>query len=215
MPTTPLKRTGLLAALAMVILTVSVGSIPAFEVLTEWRRRRLDLEANRLSAPYDRYYDLTARVRAAARARDSRVVKAAQPQAQEILRIAVTNSLPMDFWNTGNALHYGNVLLGRIALIDGQVDDACVYLLRAGTTPGSPQLGDFGPDMTLADELLTRGRSEAVLEYLSMCDRFWVNKSGNRVGEWSRAIREGRRPDFGTKSGLTPLTHTAPATPGR
>jgi hypothetical protein len=62
-----------------------------------------------------------------------------------------------DNWNYGNAVHTANLVLGRIALADGDVEEAKCLLLLAGQTPGSPQLNSFGPDMLFAEELLEKG----------------------------------------------------------
>ena len=59
-------------------------------------------------------------------------------------------------WNYGNALHKGNIVLGRIALERGDIAGAKEHLLAAGQTPGSPQVGSFGPNTTLAKELLEK-----------------------------------------------------------
>jgi hypothetical protein len=50
----------------------------------------------------------------------------------------------------GNAIQDGNIVLCRIALLDGKVEAAKVSLKEAGKTPGSPQLGSFGPNMSPA-----------------------------------------------------------------
>jgi hypothetical protein len=71
-------------------------------------------------------------------------------------------------WNYGNAIQAANVVLGRAALQEGEIDHAKEYLLAAGRTPGSPQLNSFGPDMTLAKDLLKRGEKDVVLEYFSL-----------------------------------------------
>jgi tetratricopeptide (TPR) repeat protein len=76
-------------------------------------------------------------------------------------------------WNYGNALHKGNIILGRIALQRGDIAGAKEDLLAAGQTPGSPQLDSFGPNMTLAKELLEKGERDAVLTYLQSCGKFW------------------------------------------
>lgn len=60
-------------------------------------------------------------------------------------------------WNSGNRIHHGNLILGRIALTQGDVAEAKTRLLAAGKTPGSPQLNSFGPNMMLAKELLELG----------------------------------------------------------
>ena len=43
-------------------------------------------------------------------------------------------------WNYGNAIHHGNLMLGKIVLDNHQFDLAKKHLLPAGDTPGSPHL---------------------------------------------------------------------------
>ena len=96
----------------------------------------------------------------------------------------------------GNPVHYGNLILGRIALLEGDVGETERRLLAAGRTSGSPNLNSFGPNMTLARDLLRRGRKDVVLEYLNLCAVFW--KSGqSKLTVWKEDIRAGREPDFG------------------
>ena len=70
--------------------------------------------------------------------------------------------------------------------------------MAAGATPGSPQLNSFGPNMTLAKELLEKGQSEVVLQYLALCKKFWKMDRG-QLDEWSATIRGGGIPDFGVR----------------
>jgi hypothetical protein len=100
------------------------------------------------------------------------------------------------FWWTGDAVHQGNIVLGRLALGGGDLAEAKRYLLAAGKTPGSTSLAAQGPNMALARDLLERGESAAVLQYLEECGSFW---SGNRgkLAEWMALIRAGLKPDFG------------------
>jgi TonB family protein len=93
--------------------------------------------------------------------------------ANELLRLAPKYR---GDWNYGNAIHDGNMVLGLVALRQGSIANAKQYLLESGKTTGSPQLDSFGPDFTLARELLQKGERETVLEYLSLCRVFW--KSG-------------------------------------
>lgn len=76
-------------------------------------------------------------------------------------------------WNYGNLLHEGHIMLGAVRLVEGDLPAAEAELRAAGQTPGSPQLNSFGPDLSLAWELLRRGRDEAVLDYLHGIARFW------------------------------------------
>ena len=116
----------------------------------------------------------------------------AQTYARELLRLAPDYRKD---WNYGNAIFYGNFVLGRVALARGNVELAKQYLLDAGSTPGSPQLDTFGPNVTLAKELLEKGQAPTVLRFLALCKEFWKMDRG-RLAEWTDAIRSGSTPDF-------------------
>lgn len=118
----------------------------------------------------------------------------ARQYANELLDRAVES--PPD-WNYGNAVHHGNLILGGVALREGRVEDAERFLLRAGKTPGSPQLNSFGPNMQLAMELLEKGRPQRVLEYLQLCKTFWKFAGLTGVDSWIETIKAGGIPDFG------------------
>ena len=98
-------------------------------------------------------------------------------------------------WNYGNALHAANLVLGRIALRKGEIDEAKKFLLDAGKTPGSPQLNSFGPDMLFAKEMLKRGQKEVVLEYFELCGVFWDKKA--KLELWRTMVENDTVPDFG------------------
>jgi hypothetical protein len=117
---------------------------------------------------------------------------AADGYASEALALASTNK---DRWPVGEAVHQGNIVKGRILLLQGNVSGATAYLLAAGKTKGSPALNSFGPTMALAEDLLNHGQSQAVVQYLSECRSFWSDHIKN--DEWIRLINSGKRPDFG------------------
>lgn len=96
----------------------------------------------------------------------------------------------------GDAIHDGNMILGLVALRQGDVPKATQHLLEAGKTPGSPVLNSFGPNMRLAKELLQKGETGAVLQYLSLCGSFWT-MGRERLDKWSETIRTGGTPNFG------------------
>ena len=100
-------------------------------------------------------------------------------------------------WNHGNAIHDSHVVLGRVALRRGDLVAARQHLLDAGDTHGSPQLGSFGPNMALANELLTAGETECVLAYFAKCRRFW-SMGEERLSAWEQNVRAGQRPSFST-----------------
>lgn len=97
-------------------------------------------------------------------------------------------------WDEGNQLHHGNLILGRIALLEDDVASAKRHLLDAGKVSGSPQLGSFGPNMRLAADLLERGEREVVLEYFRLCASFWPREE---LKDWAALVEDGRTPDFG------------------
>lgn len=117
----------------------------------------------------------------------------AQQYAEELLKLAAKFK---NDWNYGNALHQGNLILGRIALQRGDIESAKTHLVAAGQTPGSPQLDSFGPNMALANDLLAKGERETVLTYLQSCGKFW--KTGaDKLEAWTATIKGGGMPDFG------------------
>lgn len=95
-------------------------------------------------------------------------------------------------WNYGNAIHDGNLVLGRISFAEGKIREAKEYLLKAGDTPGSPQLDSFGPNMTLAKDLLEKGEKDAVIDYLKKCSKFWKEAEG-----LLKSIDKGESPEWG------------------
>jgi hypothetical protein len=120
--------------------------------------------------------------------------KQADAYAHELLTLA--EKFKSD-WNYGNAIHDGHVVLGRLALLNGDRSVACQHLLDAGDTRGSPQLNSFGPNMTLARDLLDAGERDCVLQYFQKCRRFW-EMGQDKLSEWEDAVRHQRPPGFGT-----------------
>ncbi len=128
----------------------------------------------------------------AKRALDAGENDKAEAYSKQLLQMAPRYSKD---WNYGNAIFYGNFVLGRIAVKRGSLKQAGQYLLAAGATPGSAQLDSFGPNMILAKELLQKGQSGVVLQYLALCRNFW--EDGHRqLDEWSAEVRNGGIPDF-------------------
>lgn len=137
-----------------------------------------------------RFYRLDNLAKAAIKAED---LEKATRYANESLDRAA--GFPKD-WNYGNAVHHGNNVLGLVALKQGNVKLAAEHLLKAGKTPGSPQLDSFGPNMTLAKALLEKGEKDAVLEYIDLCRKFW-KMGGDRLDRWSKDVKAGTAPEFG------------------
>ncbi len=109
--------------------------------------------------------------------------------------LALDTKFQKEPWRGGDAMHDANLALGRLALQEGRIDEAKQYLLAAGQTSGSPVLGSFGPNMTLARDLLNAGERDAVLQYFSLCAKFWGTP--NKLDDWATQVRNGGVPDFG------------------
>jgi hypothetical protein len=146
------------------------------------------------SAPPDelhRFYELS---RLANAAFDAGELDKAESYAKELLGVAPR--YPKDC-NYGNAIFFGNMVVGRVALRrDHNVALAKASLLAAGRTPGSPQLNSFGPNMSLAKDLLAAGERDVVLEFFELCRSFW-KMGGARLDDWTHMVKGGGIPDFG------------------
>jgi hypothetical protein len=119
----------------------------------------------------------------------------AESKARELL--AMAESDPKDPFY-GHAIYYGNLVLGRVALgRDHDVVKAKQALLAAGKSHGSAGLNSFGPNMSLAKELLEAGERDSVLEFFDECRSFWrMGKA--KLDAWSADIKGCcRLPHFG------------------
>jgi hypothetical protein len=100
-------------------------------------------------------------------------------------------------WDYGNAIHHGHLVLGRVSLHMGNTDEAKRHLKAAAQVKGSPQLDSFGPNMSLAKELLKKGEKDAVLDYFNDCEKFWSDEFAKKdLSEWRSDIAKGKIPKF-------------------
>jgi len=154
---------------------------------------RLDAATNKLngaSSDQDRFYALDD---AAKQSFNVGKIDDANNFAEELLKLAPQFQRN---WNYGNAIQDGNLVLGRIAVRDGRIEEAKKYLLEAGKSPGSPQMDSFGPNMSLAKDLLQKGERDTVLEYFELCRKFWTMDYG-KLNQWSDEVKAGKIPEFG------------------
>lgn len=90
---------------------------------------------------------------------------------------------------TGTATFDANTLLGLVALRQGSVSQARQYLLESAKTPVVREFGPFGPDFTLARELLAKGEQDAVLEFLTGCKQIW-QEGGAQLDSMIESVRK-------------------------
>ena len=100
----------------------------------------------------------------------------------------------------GNSTHVGNIVLGQIALANGDLNSAKEHMLSAARISGSPTLSSFGPDMRLAKELIEKGERDTAIAYFDLCAKFWTNDRG-KLQQWKDAVAKGSMPDFGANLG--------------
>lgn len=99
-------------------------------------------------------------------------------------------------WDTGNEIFFGNMVLGEIALKNGDKEKAKAYLIASSKTIGSPQLNSFGPNMSLAKALAEAGERQAVIDFFAGCKAFWKMDRG-QLQKWSAEVSAGTIPQFG------------------
>lgn len=116
-------------------------------------------------------------------------LKKARVHAQAMVKVAAGIHDGMD----GKQVHSGHVILGRIALREGDVGEARARLELAGRTAGAAQLGC--PEMALANELLQHDERNAVLQYLLLC-RTACDSYGDTLDRWIAQLRDGLIPEL-------------------
>jgi hypothetical protein len=184
------KRIFLIAAFLALSCLTSQFSFGAEKAPTPQQEILSNLEKSLPSDSKARFFKLS---EVAAAAFDAGEYDKAETYANELLSEANDNKTD---WNYGNALYYGNLVLGRVALKrDNNTSQAQNYLLTAGKTPGSPQLNSFGPNMSLANELLIAGVRDSVVDFLDECGNFW-KADGGKLSDWKNTIRRGGMPNF-------------------
>jgi len=141
------------------------------------------------ASPYQRYILLDT---AAKTAFELRQYDLAVAYAREL--IALAPGFPED-WNYAPAVHYANILLGRSALLQADIESAKSYLLAASKVPYSEILDHRGADLRLASALLARGQRETVASYLVACTGFWP-RGKDRLEHWLQQLGEGKVPSL-------------------
>ncbi len=144
--------------------------------------------------------DLLGRINAlpdlAKAALDAGEFEEARRYASELLTLTRSEDIPKYFREDGNAIHYSNLVLGRCELREGNIEQAKKHLIASGQTKGSPNLNSFGPNMSLAKDLLENGEQEVVIKFFELCRVFWESHADN-LQEWSEQVQQGEIPHFG------------------
>jgi hypothetical protein len=140
-----------------------------------------------------RTYDVRMLGKLAVTAFDAGEIIKAEVYAKQLLEI---ESVAKDQKSSSHNTHLVNIILGRVALKQGNIKKAGEHLIKAGQIPGDGALSTFGPNMALAKELLEHGDKQVVLQYLELCKKFWI-MGKQKLDIWSAIIKKGGIPDFG------------------
>ena len=98
-----------------------------------------------------------------------------------------------EYQRAAEAVH---IVLGRLALHAGDIESTKRHLMEAGRTGEAPTMSSFGPNMSLARDLLLVDENQVVLEYFDSCRKFW-EFGADRLDEWAAYVKAGLFPDFG------------------
>lgn len=108
-------------------------------------------------------------------------------------------------------VHDVKIILGGIALRNGDIAQAKQYLIDAARPLASTPPFLCNLDMELAKKLLALGEKTTVLEYLDLCTKAIEASSpseekerGEQILKWKRIIEEGGVPDFSFSSSMGP-----------
>ncbi len=117
-------------------------------------------------------------------------------QYADALLMRSQSKQPTGFDSSDDA-HAANLVLGRLALHNGDIAGAEAHLLAMGRVSGSPVLDSFGPNMQLAQDLLERGDRQPVLAYFDECAKFWTYQPAKAtLATWTAQVKQGEIPDF-------------------
>jgi hypothetical protein len=166
------------------------------DLLAEWEAK-LDSARGKLSPEFNRFLALPFAAKAALEAGANEKAKS---YAEEALRFPTDHAdLQPPFKYFGIAVIYCNLVLGRLALLDGDIAKAEEYLLLSGQTDESSGVSSvWGPNMSLARELLKRARKDTVLKYLDECKLWWKPEYENgKLTKWAAEIERDAMPVFG------------------
>ena len=105
---------------------------------------------------------------------------------------------PRSFAGIPTADYYSNFVLGRLAILRGDIRSAEQYLIASGKAAGDAALGTYGPNLSLALELLKHGDEQSwqvVLRFIDEIKVFWKITPAP-FDEWSSQIVAGKVPHF-------------------
>ena len=149
-----MKKISLLLPLLPALLCISLlGCGPSYPTTPQGRLDKATKKLASAASEEEKFYALDDAAKESFVAGN---IEAARNYAKDFLALAPKYRRD---WNYGNAIQDGNLVLGRIALKEGRTEEAKQYLIETGKSPGSPQMNSFGPNVSLAKDLLEKGNA--------------------------------------------------------
>ncbi len=102
-------------------------------------------------------------------------------------------------WGRGAAIYHGNLMLARVALVEGKIEEVENRLIAAFAGHESAAHSVFvagAASMGISRDLLERGERELAITYLGMCLEHFP-EDRNRLEGWISEIERGHMPHFG------------------
>lgn len=197
-----MKKTSFLALFMCLLLNPCLSSEENLEdseraitSLKELKNKKIEARKNKKTDPHDYFYKLTDYIQLACEV-ELEEIKNEQRFKTLANKLLNMTSKFEDDWNYGNAIHYSHIILGRLSLKAGDIKKSTDHLIKASKTPGSPQLNSFGPNMTLARELLEEGQREKVVSFIKNIQNFWESEYSYSAIRWINEIESTGATDF-------------------
>jgi hypothetical protein len=115
----------------------------------------------------------------------------------------MATELILEYEDNDNAVHIGNIILGRIALKENNIAKAKEYLAISIDVPLNARYEYLSNlDLKLAEELLKKGEKTAVIDYLEQCKKLRSIKGGygkvkiSQLTQWQINIKAGKPVSF-------------------
>ncbi|HEX8737970.1 MAG TPA: hypothetical protein VF721_21740 [Pyrinomonadaceae bacterium] len=161
------------------------------KVLAEGEKGLAIIAKDKEQATYFDHFDLL--VKLAEAALDLNELKKARAFAETVLNKTKDAS---DAWiDREKAIYYGNTLLGRVALREGNTAKAREHLPASLTFPEESDFEIKDLELDLAAELLARGEKQLVLDYLARAEKLTTDADNIKVlRRWQRLIKRNSFP---------------------
>jgi hypothetical protein len=140
------------------------------------------------------HFELVARL--AEIALDLNELKKARAFAEAVLNEKKDESGDDDGWrDTDKAIYYGNTLLGRVALREGNTAKAREHLSASLAFPEDSDFELKDLKLDLAAELLAKGEKQAVLDYLARSEKLTTDEDNIKIfRRWQRLVKRNSFP---------------------